>query len=207
MTNKWNAFGARGSDLRDLFVRLPEMPWLRPPAPIDLAVVERLVGEHLRALTDHVAHLVSRSGTPTAASLRVVTSLDVAGAATWDAAWDNARVVASDAARDAARDSRASWDAIRDVAGDATAAVSRAASRVVVKAISNVIVGDEAWVAGGDAVATAAAGDAAREVAHLATNLPSDPWAPLLRIWAMGLWPVCLGTDGRFVVYVPQGAP
>ena len=92
------------------------------------------------------------------------------------AAWDAVCRASRDAARDAVRD--AAWDATRDAARDA--------------------VRDAAW----DAV-----WDAARDAEHtLVADLldwPS-PWEPLLEIWELGYWPVCLQKDGKFLVFKPK---
>jgi len=55
--------------------------------------------------------------------------------------------------------------------------------------------------------ARAAARDAARDAAYTSVadllDWPS-PWEPLLEIYELGYWPVCLQNNGKFLVYEPK---
>ena len=61
---------------------------------------------------------------------------------------------------------------------------------------------DAAWAAARDA-AWAAAWDAEYSLVSDLVDWPS-PWEPLIEIYELGYWPVCLKKDGKFLVYEPE---
>ena len=195
--------GPQAEDLNDLLAKLPTLPYFKPTAECSEEILEQLVAEHLHALGtyckdphqfDEIALKIVRDPAALAAMAGRCRSSPGAGsaaAATWYAAWDAkwsaakwsaAWSAAWYAARDAARD--AAWYAARDAAYAARDAAKWSAAAAA-------------------AAAWDAARDAARDAEHMVADLPNNPWAPLVEMWALGAAPIGIVGD-EFVVYVPQ---
>lgn len=175
------AFGPHGEEVVAFIKELPSYPWCRPPKH-DRAMVEAAVAEYLAALekfgakSAKVGFVTDRNAAHTAAR-------SAAESTAWDATWDAARIAAYVAA-DTAR-----WDSAHNAAWGAayTNAFKAVDGTPGVPADA-----EGAW-------------NAAHAAAHIVIADELDfpnPFAPLMRVWKAGYWPIGMVRD-EFVVYEP----